>query len=88
MDLATRHFVLADELVADLEFVRPGFGRGTVLLAHGVNQDILSKVHQSLWKTFGIAVTPRYGAAPARGSRRYRCTPGGTIEPFHHDARA
>lgn len=86
--MATQHYVTADELVVDLDFVRNRYGRGTVVFAHGVEERQLSKVPRTSWKTFGIAVIPRYGALPVRGARRYRCTPGGTIEPFHHDARS
>lgn len=85
--LTTGRFIVADELVADLEFVRGQFGRGTVLLAHGVTEEVLSVTPRSEWRTFGIAAVPRYGIPPAQGARRYRCTPGGTIEPFHHNAR-
>jgi len=76
----TRDQVTADQLIVDFEFLRKNGGRGTVLVAHGVPQEQMSKLPHA-HRYFGIQATPRL-SSPGRHTRRYRCLPGGKIEPF------
>lgn len=83
-DTHTNTTVTADEVIADLEFVRKGYGRGIVHISHGVPMEQVSNMSPARLRTFGVSGTKRL-PPPAYGVRRYRLMPGGAIEPFRND---
>ena len=77
--------VTADQVVADLDFVRKGYGRGTVVISYGVPQEQVDKLHPTQLRGFGVAGGMRRLPPPAPGTRRYRLMQGGAIEPYRND---
>lgn len=76
--------VTADQVVGDFAFLRPGVYRGRVLVSHGVPQEMISRVSQSILRHLGIGAPESSVTAKkvTPGYRRTRLLPGGTSEPY------
>jgi hypothetical protein len=72
----------ADQVIADLEFVRGPVLRGKVVIAHGVNMKQVSSLRAQDVHAFGIHAPTHRMPPPPRWARRYRLMEGGRIEPF------
>ena len=82
MDPVSRRAVHADQVIADLEFVRGQPLRGKVVTAYGVPQEQVASLGVHDVHTFGIHAPTHRVSAPPRWARRYRLTQGGKIEPY------
>ena len=74
--------ITAEQVIADFEFVREGYGRGIVRVVHGVPLEQVDRIPPSIHRDMGITAPATRLGAPPKGVRRYRCLPGGQIEPF------
>lgn len=81
-DPASRRAVQADQVIADLEFVRGQPLRGKVVTAYGVPMEQVANLSAFLVHTFGIHTPTHRISAPPRWARRYRLSEGGKIEPY------
>lgn len=84
-DIASGLEITAEQVIADFEFVQKGCGRGTVLAVHGVPGKDLDRLPNSIHRAMGVNAPFTRLGVPPKGVRRYRCLPGGEIEPFRCD---
>lgn len=75
--------ITAEQVIADFEFVRKGYGRGIVQVVHGVPLEQVDRVPAYIHRDMGITNPATRLGAPPKGTRRFRCLPGGEIEPFN-----
>lgn len=81
---ATGDTVTAEQVVGDFKIMRNGFGRGKVLISHGVPQEQTHRLPMVVLRGLGVSppATTITAKPPAPGTRRLRLLSGGTVEPY------